>query len=119
VGDTPEASGNAGTARRRRAEPAVLADAAVQWLQQLPQRAQPFQTAARYPHIANALAGLWQTPPRCRAYFEQLMLDTRGDRHGFPREIASELAALKDYYDSVVHPTQQTVWDEIINSSRG
>jgi len=102
-----------------RAPAAQLADAAVQWMQQLPQRVQPFQTAAMFPHIANALAGLWPRPQDCRAYFDQLLLDRRGDRQGFPKAIGSELAALKDYYDSVVHPTQQTVWDEIINHIRG
>ncbi len=112
-----------GASQRRgsdgRTPTARLGGAAVQWLHQLPQRVQPLQTAARFPHIANALAGAWQRPRECRAYFEQLLIDRRGDRQGFPRAIASELAALKDYYDSVVHPTQQTVWDEIVNQIRG
>lgn len=119
MGDIPDPNGKAAAAHRGRSEPVALADSAVRWMEQLPQHAQPFQTAARYPRIVNSLAGLWQSPPRCRAYFDQLMIDERGDRQGFPTEVASELAALKDYYDSVVHPTQQTVWDEIINRSRG
>jgi hypothetical protein len=48
-----------------------------------------------------------------------LLLDDRGNRQGFPKPIAAELAALKDYYDSVLHPTQQTVWDEILGHARG
>jgi len=119
VGSVPEHSGNSGAAQRGASEPVALADLAVQWMEKLPRQAQPFQTAARFPRIVNELAGLWQTPQRCRAYFDQLLLDHRGDRQGFPLPIASELAALKDYYDSVVHPTQQTVWDEILNRSHG
>ena len=103
----------------RKAGPAALADSAVHWLQQLPQHIRPGKTAERFPHIANALAAAWQTPPSCRACFEQLLLDHRGNRQGLPKPVAAELAGLKDYYESVVHPTQQTVWDEILVHARG
>jgi hypothetical protein len=99
-------------------EPATLSDGAAKWIEQLPQHVQPSRTAARFPHIVNAFAECWSAPQRCRDYFEQLLIDRRGDRLGFPKPIASELAALKDYYDSVVHPTQQTVWDEIVSLAR-
>jgi hypothetical protein len=99
--------------------PAGLADIAVHWMQQLPPHIQPLKTAERFPRIANSFAAVWPTPPTCRAYFEQLLLDDRGNRQGFPKPIAAELAALKDYYDSVLHPTQQTVWDEILGHARG
>lgn len=108
-----------GAESARRQAPAALNDVAAQWVGALPKRVQPVQTAERFPHIANALAGLWAKPRNCRAYFDELLLDHRGDRHGFPKAVASELAALKDYYDSVVHPTQQTVWDEIVSQPRG
>lgn len=99
--------------RDGRGKPVALAEAAANWVQHLPQHIRPLQTAARFPHVANALAASWQEPESCRACFDRLLLDHRGSRRGFPRPIAAELAALKDYYDSVVHPTQQTVWDEI------
>jgi hypothetical protein len=100
------------------AQDAVLGDAAEQWLSQLPPHVRPRQAAARFPHIANALALSWARPSQCRGYFDQLLLDHRGNRQGFPKAVAAELAALKDYYDSVVHPTQQTVWDEIVNHTK-
>lgn len=103
----------------RQRGPTALASAAVKWIQQLPRHIQPAQTAAQFPHIANALAATWQTPQACRAYFDQVLLDHRGSRRGFPKAVASELSALKDFYDSVVHPTQQTVWDEIVRHARG
>jgi hypothetical protein len=117
MSDEREQGGGAASARRQ--APASLTDGAAQWLGQLPQRVRPALTIERFPHIANALAGLWATPRHCRVYFDELLLDLRGDRQGFPKAVASELAALKDYYDSVVHPTQQTVWDEIISQPRG
>ena len=99
---------------RRQAGPAVLADTAVDWLRHLPQHIQPSKTAEQFPHIANSLAAAWKTPATCRVCFEQLLLDHRGNRKGLPKPVAAELAALKDYYDSVLHPTHQTVWDEIV-----
>lgn len=103
----------------RQASPPVLADSAIDWMRQLPQRVRPSKTAERFPHIANSLATAWQAPATCRAYFEQLLLDQRGNRQGLPKPVAAELAALKDYYESVLYPTQQTVWDEIVRHARG
>ena len=114
-----EQSRHAAPRPNRKAGPATLDAAAVQWLQQLPQHIRPGKTAEQFPHIANALAAAWQAPPACHACFEQLLLVHRGNRQGLPKPIAAELAALKDYYESVLHPTQQTVWDEILVHARG
>jgi len=100
-------------------KPASIGLPAVRWLADLPEQVRPGQTAARFPHIANMLCTRWTTPVACRAYFEELVLDSRGDRQGFPPEIARELAALKDFYESVVYPVQQTAWDELARHSRG
>lgn len=54
----------------------------------------------------------------CRAYFTDLLIDHRGNRQGFPFAVASELASLKYYYDSVVFPVEQTLWADIISRSR-
>ena len=44
---------------------------------------------------------------------DELLVDERGGRAGFPMSIASELATLKDYYDLEVHPdrTNAYLWD--------
>ena len=89
------------------------------WLAELPVEFRPKETAARFPHIANMLSTRWMTPIACREYFEELLLDARGDRQGFPSTVVRELAALKDYYESVVFPTVQTAWDELASQSRG
>jgi hypothetical protein len=96
-----------------------IGTAAIQWMAELPQHVRPNETASRFPRIANKLAACWKDPVQCRRYLEDLLLDRRGDRHGFPERVAIELAALKNHYESVVFPTSQTVWDEIINRSRG
>ena len=106
------------TAQRAREQPGVLEAATIQWMAELPQHVRPNEMATRFPHIANALATCWPKPERCRGYFDDVLLDRRGDRKGFPGRVAMELAALKNHYDSVVFPTNQTVWDEIVTRSR-
>lgn len=111
-------SENPGGASRRQTARVELEAAAAQWLSALPQRLQPRETASKFPHIVNKLASLWSSPPSCRTYFDDLLMDHRGDRRGFPLTVASEIAGLKDHYDSVVHPTPQSLWDEISTRSR-
>lgn len=111
---------NESTAGRRRGEhnaDTLSAEAAL-WLNELADAVRPMKTCARFPRIVNRLASAWARPAECRAYFEELLLDRRGDRKGFPQEIAFELAALKNYFETAVHPSQQTVWDDIIQRHR-
>lgn len=105
-------------AQRQAAPQQELSPEASAWLAELPQHLRPRETAALYPRIANRLARVWPKPDHCRVYFDELLLDTRGDRKGFPVAVALELAALKNHYDSAVHPTHQTVWDEIVDRAR-
>ncbi len=104
--------------QRAQSTPQALSSATIQWLAELPAHVRPNDVATRFPHIANQLSSLWPKEVDCRAYFDDLLLDQRGDRTGFPGGIAFELAALKNHYDSVVFPSHQTVWDDIITRSR-
>lgn len=116
------ASGDSGNksapAMRRQAPPAELSADGLRWLQEIPQRLRPRQTAERYPHVVNRLAAVWPSPPAARAYFDDLLLDQRGGRQGFPWGIANELSSLRDHYDTFVSPTYRTLWDEIIANAR-
>ncbi len=107
------------TAWSRSPQPTALAAQTLQWLTELPRHLRPDQLAAGYPHIANKLAALWTTPDECRRYFDDVLLDRRGNRKGLPERVAMELAALKNHFDSAKFPTHQTVWDEIISRARG
>lgn len=108
----------AGT-RRSAFRPVALALPAVRWLDELPESLRPDRTAARFPHIVNTLSMHWQAPQACLAYFDELLIDSRGDRSGFPPKIARELALLKDFYESAVFPTNQTAWDELTRGPHG
>ena len=66
-----------------------------------------------YPHVVNRLADLWGFPVQMRAYLEELLLDRRGTRHGFPLGVIAELTALRSYYETRVHPVRADVWSTV------
>lgn len=85
------------------------------WMAGLPQSLQPKEAAAHFPHVVNKLAALWPSPKACRQYFDEVLLDDRGDRQGFPVRVAHELVALQNHYDTVVHPSPLAPWVKIAN----
>lgn len=105
-------------ARRRPQLPEVLTGDTIQWLAGLPPDVRPGALPIQYVRIANRLARVWPDAYACLAYLDDLLIDRRGGRQGFPFEVALELAGLKDHYETVVHPTAQTAWDMIIAMRR-
>ena len=81
------------------------------WLESLPMSVRPVALANKYPRIANRFALLWKQPRKCDVYFENLLVDERGGRQGFPQSVALELVTLKTHYQTVVFPVNRTVWD--------
>lgn len=51
--------------------------------------------ADRFPHVLNRLAANWGTPTDALALISELLVDRRGNRHGFPREALDELLKLQ------------------------
>jgi hypothetical protein len=84
------------------------------WVQQLPPEVRPRQLVIQYARIANKLASLWPQPIACEKYLNELMIDERGDRQGFPAEVALELAALQAYFATHVLVHHYDVWGERI-----
>lgn len=86
-------------ARRRPAEPTdrALSGMALDWLSNLPPTVRPARLAERYPRLANQIALNWASGMRCAETFDDLLVDRRGGRHGFPYEVEIELRGLKEY----------------------
>jgi hypothetical protein len=105
-------------ARRRPATAERLTVETTRWLSELPVSARPERLARQFPRIANAISRQWRSPAFCLAYLDELLIDKRGDRRGFPLEILLELAALKSHFLSAVHPAPQTIWGEVLQRSR-
>jgi hypothetical protein len=65
------------------------------WLATLPAAAKPTQLCAAYPAVANRIALCWRDPVLTARVFDDLLLDRRGGRQGFPKPVASELLHLR------------------------
>lgn len=105
-------------AAQRRALQVTLNEGTLAWLAKLPDALRPKVLPARFPHMANALAARWDDMVALRGYLDALLIDDRGNRQGLPDTVAEELAGLKDYFETVLHPVPQTVWDEVASRKR-
>jgi hypothetical protein len=92
-----------------RAEDLVLNEQARAWAQALPRHARADNLVRLYARIANKLALLWPDPEACSAYFDDLLIDRRGGRKGFPPEVGKELVALRVHH-MALYPTQCQPW---------
>ena len=84
---------------------AVLLDETSRWIAALPANVRPLALARKLPRIANSIAELWRRVASCGKFLDTLVVDVRGDRSGFPADVAQELMALRNYY-TVLHPQQ-------------
>jgi hypothetical protein len=76
----------------------TLSLAALGWLSELALEVAPLALASRFPRIVNRLARFWDSPQMIEAYFEDLLIDRRGNRQGFPPRILNELLVLAKYH---------------------
>lgn len=93
--------------KRSRAEPTSIAlPRTLAWADTLPVEVQPTTLILRYGRIANLLALDWNDARAIAADFDQLLIDRRGNRKGFPPIILSELRARAQHYRG--DPSSQT-----------
>ena len=92
----------------------TLSPDTAQWLASLSPELAPRQTARSFPHVVNSIASLWKSPRRLDGYFEDLLVDHRGNRQGFPFAVAHEIARLREHYQLSVFPIKKScVWEGI------
>jgi hypothetical protein len=87
-----------------------LSDEACTWLMSLPANVRPLHLARQFPRITNRFAEVWKRPVICDKIFDELMLDHRGTRKGFPLEVAKEITDLRGYYNTEVYVQKQDTW---------
>lgn len=80
------------------------------WAQGLPAHLYPKALCEKFPRVANNIARSWRRPLICEKVFDELLMDHRGTRQGFPQEIANEIVSLKDYHSTVLYPDQKDIW---------
>lgn len=87
-----------------------LSPAAFKWLAVIPREVRPNALARQYPRIVNRLAEIWKRPLQCERYIDDLMIDLRGGRQGFPPAVAAEIAALKVHFIRTTTTVHFGVW---------
>ena len=91
----------------------VLLNTTLTWMAGLPKDVRPTALARRFPRIANSIAESWRRVARCEEYFDTLVVDSRGNRKGFPPEVAQELTNLRGFY-AELHPDKHgSGWDRV------
>ena len=89
---------------------AVLSDETSRWITGLPADVRPIACARRFPRIANSIAEVWRRVRQCEEYLDSLIIDARGNRTGFPPDVAKELRALRSHYADL-HPQRGDSWE--------
>jgi len=93
----------------------TLSLAARAWLGELPQEVAPLSLAKNFPRIVNRLARFWDSPRMVEEYLQQLLIDRRGKRRGFSKQVLDELYRLVEYH-RVRHKSRNEktdLWDSI------
>lgn len=98
--------------KRTQAPAEPLSDEANAWLADLPESVRPRQLALRYARLANRLCKVWSEPLKCERLLDDLMMDRRGGRKGFPLQVANELATLRDHYFRL-HHQGKSAWEHV------
>jgi hypothetical protein len=97
-------------AQRKRAPTDETLPKTATWAAKLPHDIRPLALLRTFPRIANLLAASWTEPTAFRPYIDELFVDIRGNRQGFPPEVMEELFALRAYYEDM-HPADGKRWD--------
>lgn len=82
-----------------RAQDEILSDSAHSWVRQLPGPSRPLELCNAYPRVANRIAESWADLALTTAVLDDLLVDHRGGRRGFPAQIAVELLRLQALHE--------------------
>ena len=72
----------------------ALSRLAEKWRADLVENLRPAALCQRFPRIANRLALTWADQVLAKRVLDELVMDKRGHRQGFPKAVADELARL-------------------------
>ena len=99
--------------RDRKNEPANgLLKPTFAWASTLPVEVQPRSLLYKFPRIANLMAAMWPDPNSFRRYMDDLLVDKRGNRQGFPVDVLRELFELRAYYEEQ-YPDLSRPWEKL------
>ena len=111
-GEQAKPSGSKPNYKRTQIPEEPLLNVTRTWLASLPQDVRPVELVRQFPRIANRLRHLWTQLATCEKYLDSLLVDSRGNRKGFPLKITQELDALREHY-ALLHPNRRSIWDDV------
>jgi hypothetical protein len=97
-GDAPAAAEDWNWVRKTRPLNQIL-PATRRWFDSLPAGARPVEMMKTYPRIANRIAFAWRDPLAAQEVLNDLLIDRRGEREGFPPFVMIELMRLRSILD--------------------
>jgi hypothetical protein len=71
---------------------------------------------ADFPHVLDKIAVAWGDHAAFYALMDDLLIDKRGGRSGFPFKTALELSRLAEHYEQYVSKRPKSKWDVIQNA---
>jgi hypothetical protein len=66
-----------------------------------------------FPRVLNRLAVVWGRPSEADRCFEELLMNSRANRQGFPLAVVSELTALRHFYVTRAFPKHTDPWEQM------
>jgi hypothetical protein len=70
------------------------------------------ELAGKYPRVLNRIAAVWRKPADAERCFDELLLDSRRTRQGFPQAVVYEIAALRHYHVTRAFPKHVDPWEQ-------
>jgi hypothetical protein len=89
-----------------------LSAEAVRLLASLGKRVSMTELAGKYPRVLNRIAAVWHKRAEADRCFDELLLDARRTRQGFPQSVVYEIASLRHYHVTHVFPKHVDPWEQ-------
>lgn len=87
------------------------------WLRRLPPRRRPLRLCMHFPHVANRIAWCWGDSAQL---LQDLLVDRRGGRRGFPLPVVRELQRLREFNGQQrVETRPEGWWDRVTRLTAG
>lgn len=77
----------------------VLTEHAHAWVRKFPLQSRPLELCNVYPRVANRIAECWEDLAVTEVVLDDLLVDHRGGRKGFPAQIGIELLRLQSVHE--------------------
>lgn len=90
------------------------------WLRRLPARRRPLRLCTDFPRVANRIAWCWNDRHLSEQLLEDLLVDRRGGRQGFPLPVVRELQRLREFNaQQRVETRPEGWWDRVTRLTIG